>query len=305
MKAVQFDHYGGVDVLEAREVPAPSAPPGGLVVAVKAAAVNPGEIWIREGAFAERWPTSFPCGEGSDLAGLVVELGPGTTSFSVGDAVCGWTDARASHAERVAVPAVQVTSKPEGVPWEVAGSLYVAPLAAYASVAAVSPSAGEIVVVSAAAGGVGCVAVQLARRAGATVIGLASERHHGWLRAHGVLPVPYGDGQAERILRAAGRVPDAFVDTFGDGYPELAVELGVPRNRINTIADDMPVERLGIRAEGTQSVARIEVVRELAELVAGGELEIPIARTFPLVAVRDAYRELAKRRTRGKIVLVP
>lgn len=305
MKAVQFDHYGGVDVLEAREVPAPSAPPGGLVVAVKAAAVNPGEIWIREGAFAERWPTSFPCGEGSDLAGLVAELGPGTTTFAVGDAVCGWTDARASHAELVAVPAVQVTSKPEGVPWEVAGSLYVAPLAAYASVAAVSPSAGEIVVVSAAAGGVGCVAVQLARRAGATVIGLASERHHGWLRAHGVLPVPYGDGQAERILRAAGRVPDAFVDTFGDGYPELAVELGVPRNRINTIADDMPVERLGIRAEGTQSVARIEVVRELAELVAGGELEIPIARTFPLVAVRDAYRELAKRRTRGKIVLVP
>jgi len=305
VKAVQFDHYGGVDVLEAREVPAPSAPPGGLVVAVKAAAVNPGEIWIREGAFAERWPTSFPCGEGSDLAGLVAELGPGTTTFAVGDAVCGWTDARASHAELVAVPAVQVTSKPEGVPWEVAGSLYVAPLAAYASVAAVSPSAGEIVVVSAAAGGVGCVAVQLARRAGATVIGLASERHHGWLRAHGVLPVPYGDGQAERILRAAGRVPDAFVDTFGDGYPELAVELGVPRNRINTIADDMPVERLGIRAEGTQSVARIEVVRELAELVAGGELEIPIARTFPLVAVRDAYRELAKRRTRGKIVLVP
>jgi len=167
------------------------------------------------------------------------------------------------------------------------------------------PAPGEVLVVSGAAGGVGSVAVQLAVRAGATVIGLASEGNHAWLRDHGVIAVSYGDGQAERILEASGGHIDAFIDTFGGGYVDLAVSLGVPVERINTIADFEAIGRLGVHGEGTHAVGTSELLAQLAALAADGSLEIPIARTFPLVQVRDAFVELALRKTHGKIVLIP
>jgi len=305
MRAVRFDAYGGVDVLDVREVEDPVAGTGRVVVAVKAAGSNPGEILIREGRLHDRWPATFPSGEGSDLAGVVRAIGDGVTDFAVGDEVLGWTEERASHAELVAVTAAQLTPKPASVPWEVAGSLFVAALAAYASVAAVSPQAGETVVVSAAAGGVGSVAVQLARRTGATVIGLASERNHDWLRSHDIEPVSYGAGQAERIREAARSKIDAFIDTFGDGYVELAIGLGAAPARINTIIDYDAVQRLGVNGQGTHSIASAPLLAQITGLVADGSLEIPIARAFPLDQVRDAFRELAKRKTHGKIVLIP
>jgi NADPH:quinone reductase-like Zn-dependent oxidoreductase len=302
---VRFDRYGGPDVLEVRDVEDPVAGPGEVLVQVKACAINPGEIGIREGLFAERSPATFPSGEGSDLAGVVRALGDGVSDFSVGDPVFGWTDSRASHAELVVVPAAHLAPKPQGISWEVAGSLYVAPLAAYACVKAVAPKAGESVVVSGAAGGVGSVAVQLARRTGATVIGLASAHNHDWLRSRDIVSVAYGEGQADRVREAAGGTPDAFIDTFGVGYVDLAVELGVPVERINTITDFAAVERLGVKAQGTASVASGDVLREIASLVADGALEIPIARTYPLGDVREAYDDLARRKTRGKIMLIP
>ena len=305
MKAVRFDRYGGLEVLEVRDVERPAPGRGEVLVRVRAAGINPGEIAIREGVFADRWPTSFPSGEGTDLAGLVEELGADVSAYAVGDAVCGWTEARASHAEFVTVPVDQLTTKPAVVSWEVAGSLFVASMAAYAGVDAVAPQSGEVVAVSAAAGGVGSIAVQLAARSGATVIGLASERNHPWLRGHGVVPVAYGEGQAERIRAAAGGRLDAFIDTFGSGYVDLAIELGVPVERINTIIDYAAVERLGVHGEGTHSIATSELLGEVVGLVADGSLEVPIARTFALSDVREAYRELAQRTTHGKIVLLP
>ncbi len=305
MKAVRFDEYGGVDVLEVREVEDPVAASGRVLVAIKAAGINPGEISIREGRLHERWPAIFPSGEGTDLAGVVQAVGDGVTGFAVGDEVLGWTEERASQAELVAVPADQLTAKPAAVPWEVAGSLFVAGLAALASVQAVAPQLGETVVVSAAAGGVGSVAVQLARRTGATVIGLAGEHNHDWLRRHDIIPVTYGDGQADRIREAADGKVDAFIDTFGGGYVDLAIELGVAPQRINTIIDYDAVQRLGVNAQGTHAIATAALLAELAGLVADGSLEIPIARTYPLDEVRDAFRELELRRTHGKIVLLP
>lgn len=305
MRAVRFDEYGGVDVLEVREVDDPVAGPGQVLVAVRAAGLNPGEISIREGRLHERWPASFPSGEGTDLAGVVQARGGGVTGFRAGDDVLGWTEERASHAELVVVPADQLTAKPGNVPWEVAGSLFVVSMAAYASVQAVGPQVGETIVVSAAAGGVGSVAVQLARRAGATVIGLAGERNHDWLRSHDIVPVTYGDGQAERIRVAAGGEIDAFIDTYGSGYVDLAISLGVAPQRINTIIDYEAVQRLGVNAQGTHAIANALLLEELTGLVAGGHLEIPIARTFPLADVREAYRKLAKRHSHGKIVLLP
>ncbi|WP_026909438.1 NADP-dependent oxidoreductase [Patulibacter minatonensis] len=304
-KAIRFDEHGGVDVLEVREVERPTPGDGQVLIRVKAAGINPGESAIREGVFADRWPTTFPSGQGSDLAGVVEELGAGVDAVAVGDEVLGWTDERASHAELVVVPADQVAAKPEAVSWEVAGSLFVAGMAALGSVRAVAPQDGEVVVVSAGAGGVGSIATQLARRTGATVIGLASERNHEWLRSHGVVPVAHGDGVEDRIREAAGGRVDGFVDLFGNGYVELALGLGVAKERINTIFDFEAAAAHGITTQGTSETASAEALAEVAELVASGAVEVPIAATYPLERVAEAYTRLADRTTHGKIVLVP
>jgi NADPH:quinone reductase-like Zn-dependent oxidoreductase len=306
MKAVRFDRYGGPEVLEVRDVEDATASPGRVVIAVRAAGINPGEIAIREGRLDARYPATFPSGEGTDFAGVVSRVGEGVKGFSPGDEVAGWTVERASHAELVSAPADHITPKPGSVTWEAAGSLAVVGFAASASVRAVEPRQGDTVVVSAAAGGVGSVAVQLARRSGATVIGLASEHNHAWLRAHDVVPVVYGEGQARRIREASGGRLDALIDTFGGGYVQMAIdELGIDGERINTIADFEAIGRLGVHGDGTHAIDSAPLLEQLLGLIAAGELDVPIARTYPLAEVREAFIELAARRTHGKIVLIP
>jgi NADPH:quinone reductase-like Zn-dependent oxidoreductase len=299
-RAVRFDDYGGVDVLHVAEVARPAPGPGEVLVRVKAAGINPGEAAIRE-----RVPATFPSGQGSDLAGIVDELGDGVDAWHVGDEVIGFTDRRASHAELVVVEAGNLTARPPGVSWEQAGALHVAGATAFAAVRAVGASAGDTVVVSGAAGGVGSLAVQLAARAGATVIGLAGAAHHAWLADHGAIPVTYGEGVADRIRAAARGSVDAFVDTYGSGYVDLALRLGVAPERINTIIDWDAAERHGVKTDGNSVGASADTIGRLAALIADGSLEIPIARAYPLAEVRDAYRELEQRHTLGKIVLVP
>ena len=302
-KAVRFEEYGGVDVLSVVEVPMPEPGPGQVLVRVKAAGINPGEAKIRDGLLHAQWPATFPSGQGSDLAGIVARPGPGVTGFAAGDEVIGFTDDRSSQAEYVLVEAGHLTARPAGVPWQVAGSLFVAGATAYAAVRAVALTPGDTVAVSGAAGGVGSITVQLARRAGATVIGLAGPANHGWLAGHGVIPVGYGDGAADRIRQAAAKV-DAFIDTFGVNYVELALDLGVEPSRIDTIVRFDAVQQYGIKAEGNAAGASAAVLAELAGLIDAGELEVPVAATFPLAEVRDAYRLLAQGHHRGKIVLL-
>lgn len=306
MKAVKFDHYGDVDVLQVRDVARPSPAAGEVLVEVKAAGINPGEAMIRNGVLHERWPATFPSGQGSDLAGVVAEIGAGVDAFAVGDAVLGFTNQRASHAQFVVVPADQLTSKPPAVSWDAAGALFIAGTTAYAALRAVDLKAGDTVVVAGAAGGVGAIAVQLARRAGAAVIGIAGPSNDAWLASHGVVAVNYGDDLANRLKAAAPNGIDAFLDFFGGGYVELAVTgLGVAPHRVDTIIDFAAVGRFGVKAAGTSEAAEARVLAELAELMARDELEIPIAAGFALDQVRDAYRMLEQRHTRGKIVLRP
>jgi NADPH:quinone reductase-like Zn-dependent oxidoreductase len=302
MKAVRFDRYGGIEVLQVVEVPVPEPSRGEALVKVKATSINPGEATIREGLLHARWPATFPSGEGSDLAGIVTKVGSGVEGFAVGDEVIGFTDRRASHAEYVIVEAKNLTIKPAKVPWEVAGSLAIAGSTAYASVQAVSLKKGDTVAVSAAAGGVGSIAVQLATRAGAEVIGIASPANHPWLAAHGVRPESYGVELAQRLRQA--RV-NAFIDTHGEGYVKLAVELGVPPDRINTIIDFAAVSEYGVKAQGSSAALNALVLAELTALIASGDLEVPIAARFPLEQVQAAFSRLAQGHIRGKIVLVP
>ena len=305
MKAVRFDEYGGVDVLHVAEVPRPVPGPGQVIVQVQAAGINPGEAKIREGMLASLWPATFPSGEGSDLAGVVEQLGEGVAGVAVGDEVIGWVDTRSSQAEYAVVDAANLVPKPAPVPWEVAGALGVAGFTASAAVRAVGAGAGDTLVVSGAAGGVGSITVQLARRAGATVIGLAGEANHAWLESHGVIPVSYGEGVADRIRKAAPKV-DAFIDTYGGDYVELALgELGVEPARVDTIARFDAVAKYGVKAEGNAVGASAQTLAELAGLIASGDLEVPIAATYPLDRVQDAYRRLETGHIRGKIVLIP
>ena len=304
-RAVRFDKYGGLEVLQVVEVPRPVPGPGKVLVQVKAAGINPGEDSVRKGVFAERWPATFPSGQGTDLAGIVEEVGPHVANVAVGDEVIGFTNERASQAEFVLVDSANLVPRPSNVPWEQAGALFVAGTTAFAAVRSVALKPGDTVVVSGAAGGVGSIAVQLARNAGAQVIGLASEANHQWLADHGVVFVKYGGGVEERIRAASRGKVDAFIDTFGGGYVELALMLGVAPDRIDTIIDFAAAAKHGVKAEGSHEAATAEVLGQLAGLIAAGRLEIPIAKVYPLSDVREAYRDLLQRHTRGKIVLQP
>jgi NADPH:quinone reductase-like Zn-dependent oxidoreductase len=306
VKAVRYDEFGEIDVLRVEEVERPVPGDGQVLVRVRAAGINPSEAVIRMGAVAELFPSTFPSGQGSDLAGVIEEVGAGVGGFSPDDEVIGFTDKRASQAELVLVEAGDLTRKPEKVSWEVAGGLFVAGATASGAVHAVEPEEGETVVISGAAGGVGSLAVQLTRRNGATVIGLASESNHEWLKSHGVIPVAYGVGVADRIRAAAPSGVDAFIDTYGTGYVELALALGVAAGRIDTIVDFAAAAKHGVKTDGgTAAGPGAKVLAELADLIASGHLEVPIANVYPLAQVREAYTELERRHTRGKIVLKP
>jgi NADPH:quinone reductase-like Zn-dependent oxidoreductase len=308
MKAVQFDEYGPVEVLQVREVPVPEPGPGQVLIRVKAAGINPGETRIRIGSLHDRWPATFPSGQGSDFAGVVDKLGPGVTTVAPTDEVVGWVDTRSSQAEYTVAEAANLAAKPAGLPWEVAGAIPVAGFTAWAMVRAVDVKPGDTVVVSGAAGGVGSIAVQFAKRKGATVIGLAGPSNHDWLTRHGVIPVAYGDGVAERIRAAvpAGKGIDAFLDTYGGDYVELALgDLKVSPERVNTVVRFDAAEKYGVKIDGNAAGASATTLEELAGLIAAGELEVPLDQTFPLSDVRAAYATLAKGHLRGKIVLIP
>ncbi len=288
------------------ELPKPEPGLKQVIVKVKAAGINPGEASIREGRLQKMYPSTFPSGEGSDFAGIVESAGNEAQDFKPGDEVIGFSHERSSHAEYVVVDESQVTLKPANVTWEQAGGLFVAGTTAYAAIQALSLKPGDTVVVSAAAGGVGSLAVQLAKDKGAEVFGFAGPGNHEWLKKHGIIPVAYGDDN-EKALKAAlnGKQPDAFFDALGKGYVELAINMGIPKDRINTVIDFEAAAKYGVKTDGSAKAANAGVLKELAGMINNGKLEMIIAKTYPLAQVKQAFDELEKRHTNGKIVLIP
>lgn len=303
--AVRFDHYGDVGVLQVRDTSVRSPASGEVTVRVRAAGINPGEAAIRRGDLHAMWPAVFPTGQGSDFAGDVVAVGAAVTEFRVGDPVMGWTWERASHATFATVPVRQLIPKPDALTWDVAGSFYVVACAAHAAVTAVAPSPGEVIVVSAAAGGVGSVVVQYLHWLGARVIGIASRPNHPWLEKHGVIPVGYGLGLVDAIRSAAPDGVDAFIDLYGPEYIDLALDLGVDADRIETIISFARAAEVGARAVGSESSSTTAVLQAMTDLAVGGHLELEVAHRFPLADVQAAFTLLEKRHTHGKIVLLP
>ena len=303
--AVRYDHFGDIDVLYITQLPKPSPLEGEVLIKVKTAGINPGEASIRKGLLEKQFPSTFPSGQGSDFAGVVESVGTGITGYKADDEVIGFTNGRNSQADYVVVNAEHLVARPPKVTWEQAGGLFVAGTTAYAAVRAVSLKQSDTVIVAGAAGGVGSLVVQLAKKSGATVIGIASEPNHHWLKSHGIIPVNYnGDVEENLIAALNGQKPDAFIDLSGKIYVELAIKLGVPPNRINTIIDFEAAGKYKVKTDGSSTAATSQVLGELAGMVNDGSLEMPVAKTYPLSNVKEAYRELEQKHTHGKIVLI-
>jgi NADPH:quinone reductase-like Zn-dependent oxidoreductase len=303
-KAVQLSAYGGLNQLTIVEVAKPEAKSGEVVVRVVAAGTNPGEISIREGFLKDMYPKAFPFGQGSDFAGHVDSVGPGVTEFAPGDEVLGWSEDRSAQADYVAIGTGQLIAKPPALDWYRAGSLKVVASTAVAAVRAVSLQPGDTVAVSGAAGGVGSLAVQLAQRTGARVIGIVSAESAPFLRSVGVEPLAYGDGLADRLRAVAGpQELAAFIDLFGGGYVELAATLNVVPERINTIIDFAGAKKVGAKTDGSGAATTRETLASVANMIAWGDIVMPLTAIYPFAMVHDAYTELARRKAHGKIVL--
>ncbi len=298
-KAVQLLAYGGPEQLNIIDRPTRELKSDEALVRVVAAGINPGEMAIREGYLKDMFPMDFPFGQGADFAGHIEAVGSDVSEFAVGDEVLGWSEQRSAHAEFVAITSSQLIAKPASLDWYRAGSLFVAATTAFAAVRAVALKARDVVAISGAAGGVGSLAVQLARRTGARVLGIVSEHNKAFLESVGAEHVNYGDGLAGRLRAAAPNGIDAFVDLFGQGYIDLAVELGVPKDRIDTIIDFAGAGKHRVKTDGSAAAGDRKTLEHLADLVAWGEIVMPIAAIYPFDAIRDAYVELAKRKTQN------
>ncbi|MFF5553861.1 NADP-dependent oxidoreductase [Streptomyces olivaceoviridis] len=301
-RAVRFTRYGGPEVLDIVDVPRPEPAEGQMLVQVVVASLNPAEVGIREGAFAQIWPAEFPMGQGHDFSGVVAALGPGVTEFEVGDPVIGFAP-RAAMADYTVIDASGAAKMPTGIDFASAATIPASGATGWAGVNAVNPGEGETVFVSSASGGAGVFTVQLARLQGARVIGGTSPVHADRLRELGVEPVSYGPGLRERLRKLAPHGIDAVIDTHGGGYVDLAVDLGVAPRRINTIADYAAVQRHGVRSQGNGDAMVPEIWEALQDLVVKDQLVVPIESEYPLEDVRRAYIDVATRHGFGKRVI--
>ncbi|MFE1339143.1 NADP-dependent oxidoreductase [Streptomyces sp. NPDC058733] len=305
MKAISYSRYGGPEVLEYGEVREPKIGPDAVLVRVRAAAVNPVDWKCREGYLDGMIESVFPVVPGWDMSGVVVRPGVSVTEYAEGDEVIGYVRedflSRGTFAEYVAAPVRTLARKPRRLSFEEAAGLPLTGLTAYqVLVKALGVKRGETVLVHAAAGGVGSIAVQLARHFGARVIGTASERNHDFVRKLGGEPVSYGEGLADRVRGLAPEGVDAAFDTVGGDALQASVTLLAPGGRLASIADP-EVLAYGGRYFWVRPDA--DDLRKLSDLAEQGVVSVHIDETFPLERAADAHRRSQEGRTRGKIVV--
>ncbi|MFD0028590.1 NADP-dependent oxidoreductase [Streptomyces sp. NPDC055059] len=305
MKAISYSGYGGPEVLEYGEARDPKVGPDSVLVKVRAAAVNPVDWKAREGYLDPVLDAVFPVIPGWDVSGVVIRPGAAVTEFVTGDEVIGYVRedflSRGTFAEYVAAPVRTLARKPRNLTYEEAAGLPLAGLTAYQVLTgALAVQEGDVVLVHAAAGGVGSIAVQLGRHLGARVIGTASERNHDFLRELGAEPVTYGEGLAERVRALAPEGVDAVFDTVGGEALKVSADLLAPGGRLASIADASVVDLGGRYVFVRPDAADLARLADLAEQ---DVVTVHVDETFPLERAADAQRLSAEGRTRGKIVV--
>lgn len=298
MRATVFDQYGPPDVLRVIDLPDPRPGPGEVLVRVRAAGVQPFDVGVRRG-WMKPGPGTFPHRIGQEYSGVVEAVGAGVTGLGVGDAVLGST-MLAGQATHVVVRAEDAVVKPAELGFPTAAALVAAAQTASGALLELGVGAEDVLLVHAAAGSVGTVAVQLARRAGATVLGTASPGNHDYLRQLGAIPVAYGDGLVDAVRAVAPRPVTVALDAAGRDAIAASVKLGIALERIGTIVDDTAAAEFGIRVvRAGRSPARLAQVVALA---ARGELTMPV-REYPLDAVAEAHAAVESGHGRGKVVV--
>ncbi|MFL6108462.1 MAG: NADP-dependent oxidoreductase [Marmoricola sp.] len=306
--SVQARAYGGPEVLQITETSTPAPEPHEVVIAVRAAAVNVADMKVYGGVWGTD-PAKLPIPLGFEVAGVVAAVGAGVEAHRVGDEVIAHP-VRGGYATEVVAPEHSVIAKPTELGWAEASGLLLTGTAAAHAITAAGVEDGDTVLVHAAAGGVGLIAVQLAVLRGATVIGTAAPEQHALLTGLGAIPVTYGDGLLDRVRAAAPGGVDAALDLVGtDEALDVSLALVEDRDRIATIAnfDRGPEEGIRVLGAGGEEGKEIREAAgpELAGLAASGKLRVFVEATFPLTEVVAAHELLASRRATGKIVLLP
>ncbi len=298
MRAAVFDEFGGPEVLHVIHVPDPQPGPGEVRVRVLAAGVQPFDVGVRQGTM--QWvKIAFPQTIGQEYAGVIDALGEGVDGFEVGDPVLGSTMLN-GHAELLCVAAENVVRKPARVDFPTAAALVAASQTASGVLLELGVAEGDVLLVHAAAGSVGTVATQLARRAGATVIGTARLENHDRLRRQGAIPVEYGEGLVQAV-RDLGLPPTVALDAAGGEAIAQSVELGIAPDRVGTVVDDKAAAEHGTRV--VRAGRDPERLAQVLDLAARGELTMPV-QAFPLAEVAEAHRVVESRHSTGKVVLI-
>jgi NADPH:quinone reductase-like Zn-dependent oxidoreductase len=297
MKAVQFNSFGGPEVLELVEVPEPHATANQIRVAVKAVGVNPVDWKFRQGMMGGE----FPRGTGLEVAGVVDEVGDEITDVGVGDSVFGSTqDGAAEFAVLEHYAPI-----PSSLDFAGAAALTVAVETAARTLDLLGVGPGQTVVVNGAAGAVGISTVQLARERGAEVIGTAREVNHDYLRSFGATPTTYGEGLVERVRELAPDGVDRAIDAAGGGALPALVELTGSPERVVTIADFEGAQKTGVVVTGGPDSKRAwYALGEIGALIDAGRFSLPVAQTFPLDQIAEAHRLSETGHVRGKLVLL-
>jgi NADPH:quinone reductase-like Zn-dependent oxidoreductase len=299
MRAAVFDRYGPPEVLHVVDLPDPEPRPGQVRVRVRAAGVQPFDVGVRRGVMT-RVPVTFPQQIGQEYAGVVDRLGAGVDGIEIGAAVLGSTMLN-GNATLLCVPMENVVLKPAHVDFPTAAGLVAAAQTASGALRELAVGPGDVLLVHAAAGSVGTVAVQLARLAGATVIGTASPANHDYLRQLGAIPVPYGDALVDAVRAVGGTPPTVALDAIGGVAIAQSAELGIARDRIGTIVDDKTAAEYGTRVvRGPRDPARLA---EVLALAARGVVTMPV-RAYPLAEVAEAHAAVESGHGRGKVVLI-
>lgn len=307
MKAVTYETFGGAEVLRVGERPEPHIGPDTVLVKVVAVGLNPVDYKIREGYLQGLIDTHLPAVPAWDVAGVVVKPGLDTPELVAGDEILAYARkdvvGDGTLAEYVAVPVRTAAKKPAGLSFDQAAALPLAGLTALQTIRRSGLTAGSTVLVHAAAGGVGSIAVQLAVHAGARVVGTASEGNHDYLRSIGAEPVSYGEGLVEAARALAPEGFDVVLDYVGGQAVDTAPELLAAGGTIVSITDSRARDELGgqyvwVRPDSAD-------LAELADLAARGVVTVEISQTFDLDHTADAYRALETGHTRGKIIVRP
>ena len=299
-----YDHYGDDSVLHLTDQPMPKVGPGEVLVRVKAASVNPVDWKVMSGGLDALMETVFPVVPGWDVAGVVEQVGIDVPEYQPGDEV--WAYARkdfvhgGTFAEFVTVPVRCMARKPAELSFEEAAAVPLTGLTAYQTLVRLGVGPGDTVLIHNGAGGVGQMAVQIAKALGATVIATASEKNHDHLLELGAdHAVSYGDGLVERVRAIAPDGVHVVLDLVG-GVVEPSVRVVAEGGRLGSISDPGVMEHGGswmwVRPSSTDLDA-------LAELVAAGQLKVEIAQVFPLQELPAAFSASRAHHVRGKLVI--